>query len=660
MSNHGTLTLDGKHIYQWVDKLAPFLTGEHTLDEITASLSEDRKRMVTGLITGLVRQGFVKDVGDDRPHGLDAAELAAYESEIAFIDYYRDSAAHRFETFRAAKVLLAGSGRTVAALVQACLHTGSREIGLLLTGETATDRSRIDEYVAHARERDGRQTVTDVPVPEWSDGGLAAAIAGYDVVIHVSDKPMLDRARLFNRVCAGQGTLLVQAVVDGRNAWAGPLVTGGDGACWECAWLRVLGRDGAAAELADRPEVTPSEFLAGPTAAIVASQLMFEVFKHRTEAGPVETAGALVRFDLETLQSANHPVTRHPLCTAHETPAPRTEREFLDAVTALAGGPELTSDEFSTAAAACFDEETGLLASLDEGDFGQLPLKVSRAEYGNVALLPGFDREQAAAVEVATDFTEARERATRRACELYAASAADRRRLADGRVWGLDLTTGEAREIDAAEVFPVLRDVAPSAANAPGLSSGATWAEALGRALLAHTERVTLAELATATGPRPRVDSGAVRHTELATRYLTMLDALGVEVTVHDVTGTLGVPTFVSCVDGRPAGAATGFDPAVVFETVLERALRHHQARQQNWPAYAVGPAVPEFPERLRGDDTAAPGEAGPGDWDEAKTELVRRLGEAGHRPVAVPLDHDPVLTGVLPYVVNVVLVEEN
>ncbi|MEV0701783.1 TOMM precursor leader peptide-binding protein [Saccharopolyspora sp. NPDC050389] len=665
VSNHGTLTLDGKHIYQWVDKLAPFLTGAHTLDEITASLSEDRKRMVAELINGLVQKGFIKDVGDDRPHGLDDGVLAAYESEIAFIDYYQDSAAHRFQRFRESRVLLVGAGQTALALAQACLHAGLREVHVTITDEAATDRSRLDTYLEHARERDSTQSIVEHRAAvDDSVEECKAALGSFDAVIHVSDKPMLDRARRLNQACVELGTLFVQAIVDGDAAWVGPLVAPGDGACWECARLRVLGRrESGDAEFADRPDTTPSEFLAGPTAAIVANQLAFEVFKHRTEAGPVETADALVRLDLETLQSSNHQVTRHPLCTSHEAPAPRGESDFVAAVRELAAGPEITGETFSAAAAACFEPSTGLLASLDEGDFGQLPLKVSRAEYANVLLLPDFERHRAAAVEVATDFTEARERATRRACELYAASAVDRRRLSgsdEPRTWGLDLTTGAARSLPAADVFPALRGILPSEADLPGLASGFTWAEAVGRGLLALANRITVAEVAEAA--RPAVDPAAAPRTDRAERYWRMLDIVGVEVAIHDITGSLGVPTFAACVGSETVGCVSGFDIGQALEEVLEQALRHHQAQAGKWPRYAAGPTghLPELPAELRGPQAAVAAAARPDGWPEVQELLLSRLGAAGHRPVAVPLDHDPVLNRVLPYIVNVVLGEEN
>ncbi|OJF15581.1 TOMM precursor leader peptide-binding protein [Couchioplanes caeruleus] len=657
VSNHGTLTLEGRHVYQWVDKLAPFLTGEHTLEQITAGLSEQRRRMVENLIAGLLQKGFVKDVGADRGHDLDAGELAAFESEIAFIDYYQDSAAFRFQQFRESTVLLVGAGRSLVALVQACLQTGARQVRLTVTGEAETDRQRIAEHAERARRRDPRQSLTEQPTLD---------LDGVDVVIHVSDKPMLDRARAINRACRERGIALIQAVLVGDEAWIGPLVTGTAGACWECAWLRVLGRDEGSGEgkdggngcgFLDRAEAVTSEFLAGPTAAIVAHQAAFEIFKHVTGAGPLETDAAMVRIDLETLQSANHPVTAHPLCSVHGAEPVRSDADFLAAVRRLAEGAEISADAFSTAAAACFDERTGLLGSLDEGDWGQLPLKVSRAEYADALLRPGLDRERLAAVAVATDFTEARARATRRACELYAASAVRAGTGGDSLVQGWDLFGDDVRGVPATDAFPVLRGALPTVDDVPGLASGFTWDEAVSRGLLGWAARITLAEIGDATRPFPRVDVAAAGRTELVPRFLDMLDVLGVDPTVYDITGSLGVPTLIACAGTTSVGSASGYDRAALVEAVLEQALRHHQAEADKWPAYAIdGPSLlPRLPADLRGapadrDDDAVR------EWPEIRRELLARFRDGGHRPVVVPLDHDPVMHEVLPYIVNVVM----
>jgi putative thiazole-containing bacteriocin maturation protein len=291
ISNGGTLTLKGKQIYGWIDRIAPYLDGRRTLTEITSKLSENRRDIVVDLVRTLHKKGFVKDVAGDLAHGLDPEEQAAYVSEISFVDYYVDSAAHRFERFRNSRVLSVGSGLTFTALVQANLHSGLKRVLLATTAECATNGARHEEFLALAQRRDPKQALEEVAVFDANACIDANALGALTAVIHVADRSMLARARQLNRACVKQGKLLMQAVVRGDHAWLGPLVGPEHGdACWECAWLRLLGHEASKAEgdvFVDRPDTSVSEFLAGPTAAIIANQLSFEIFKCITGGGPL-------------------------------------------------------------------------------------------------------------------------------------------------------------------------------------------------------------------------------------------------------------------------------------------------------------------------------------------------------------------------------------
>lgn len=672
VSNRGTLTLEGRHVYQWVSRLAPHLNGTHTLTEITGSLPADKRDMVVNLVGALHDKGFIKDVTEDLPHHLDAAEEQLYASEIAFVDYYRDSAAYRFARFRESGVLAVGSGLTLTALVHAVLHAGVRDVEVLTTGEGPTDTARHAEYAKRARERDPKQSLVHLSAEARtaSPERLRDAVRRSDVVVHVSDRPMIARARMLGRLCAEQEKVLVQAVLVGDHAWIGPLAGPGvTGSCWECGWLRYLGHQGEGGvedEFTDRAGSVVSPFLAGPTAALVSNMLSFEVFKHVTGVGLLETEATMVDLDLETLQSERHAVRAHPLCGSHGAVAAQSESVFLDGVRQLSQGAEIGEEAFSTGAAELFDAKTGLLGRLEERDFDQTILRVSQATVASPLLMPG---RTLTAIGVGPDFSTARQHATRRACELYAAGTVDTRRLlpdgggdAPGSVWGYDPDADVARTVCATCVFPVLHGELPSERTAPGLASGFTWAEAVTRGLLAQCNLLTFAELDHASPPRATPEPGAIALTERAARYLRVFDLTGDRVEVHDVTGSLDIPTFVACVGDRAVACVCDVDVPHALEALLERAVQDHQARFTGQPDCAPR-ELPAAPPELRTAPldlgTASPTTSqhdGQHTWREKQQLVQRRLREGGWRPVVVPLDHDPVLNAALPYIVNVVL----
>lgn len=87
----GACTLKGAHSYEWLSRLAPHLTGEHTLDDLVGSLTADQRAMVEGLVGTLSEQRFVVDVVSEEPYQLDAEDQRVYAAEIAFIARFRYS-----------------------------------------------------------------------------------------------------------------------------------------------------------------------------------------------------------------------------------------------------------------------------------------------------------------------------------------------------------------------------------------------------------------------------------------------------------------------------------------------------------------------------------------------------------------------------------------
>jgi len=309
-----------------------------------------------------------------------------------------------------------------------------------------------------------------------------------------------------------------------------------------------------------------------------------------------------------------------------------------------------------------FDERTGPLGSLREHDFEQLPLKVCQAQVSNPMAIQALG-SPVIATAVAIDFAQARQRATQRACELYAASVVNRRRVAvqggggaaADEVWSYDLGAGTARTIRAGLVFPVLEGVPASHDTAPGLASGASWSEAVARGLLAHCTRLTIAELAPARTPFSLIELDSMPRTGNTARYMRLLAIAGESLSIYDVTGSLEVPTLAACLGDQTVCYVSGFEIPQAVEIAFEHAVQAYQARINDQPAYAPR-EVPALPRDLRGSGVTAHRSGPAPSWSELQDLLVRQLARAGWRPVVALLDHDPVIETVLPYLVNVVL----
>ncbi|MGH3693809.1 MAG: TOMM precursor leader peptide-binding protein [Pseudonocardiaceae bacterium] len=644
---------------------------------MTDGLSTDRAQMVDQLIEMLAGAGFVKDVEADRSHTLNPADTNAYAAEIAFIDYFCDSAAARFQEFRHARVVAVGSGQTLISLVAANLAVGLRNVEVLVTGECPTNLDRLHQHLEAARQRDPEQTLAVQTVMDWDDdeGAVRAALEPFEAVVHVSDRPMLARARMLDRICSPVGKVLIQAVVVGDQAWIGPLIGSDDkpGAGWESAWRRLQAtRTGPAARRAafaftDDPTARLSQYLTPPTAALVANHASFEVFKHLTGVPVLETRGQLLRVYLETLQTTAHRFRPHPSCLPTAQIVAPSPEALAETVERLAGSEPTDEQAFSQQVRNCFDEQLGLFTFLDEGEFQQLPLNVCHVTISNPALLTEPD-EPLAAVGFGTDMGMARRRAAQRACELYAVGVVDERRLVHdngqgAQVWGYDLAEDQPRKITAASVFPTLRGLAPSLHSAPWLASGFSWAEALATALNAVCQQLTVSALDLDGEPFPLIDLDAGVLDEQGARYVQILRTWDVPVAVYEVTGALQVPTFAFCAAEAAASPPTvayqsGVDVPGALRRGLEQTVASVQARVNHQPDYAP-PDVTDLPHRVRGVRPTMLHPSSPGDWVHQQQRLSAALVRQGYRVVVVPLDHDPALAAVLPYLVNLVVEPE-
>lgn len=616
-SNLGGSMLRGASTYEWIQRIAPMLDGSRTLGELCAAVPEQSRSALAKLILLLHGKGYVKNVLDDRPHTLSADLSKTYAANIAFVEYFTDSPELRFEHYRNATIVLAGSGPLLQALTNSQLRAGARTATLAPFAESPVDRDRIAEHLAAARDQDPDQNVAYVDSP---------LVDGARMVLHVADRPMIDRARRLPREALAAGASFAQVVLSGGEAWIGPVIgKDGNATAWESAWRRLcaLAPETVGADLADHPEVAPSEFLRGPTVALVANQLCFAAFRHLTGIDQGADSDQLIRFDLETLETGNHAFLPHPLALPVTPSDPA-------ALVALA---PVDDEELARRAVDCVDPRTGVFAEITERDYEQLPLFVSEVVVSDpVGLAGGVFPVYGSGENV----VESRQRAVRAAFERYAAIMVDARK--GETVSGLDVLTGEPVTVDASAVFP-----------ATTAASGTDWADAVRAAVVATANAEVAAVLASATAPFPRLDIDAAGLTARGARYLKLLGIVDQTFEVHDLSAALGLPTFAFSTPEDTVAHVSDLDVGVALEKGLEQTLLAYQAKAADQPAYAPSP-VPDLPAKLRGDLGTRPDSV-------CLEQVVGALTREGGRVVAVPLDHDPAIAALCPFVVRTVVV---
>ncbi|WP_017607925.1 YcaO-like family protein [Nocardiopsis xinjiangensis] len=636
LGNRGSFLMRGASVAAVVQRLVPHLDGRRSVAQLTAPLAEEHRKLVVELVDTLVRLDLVHGAedGHDAPH--DAARTPPENPDRAFVEHATGRGAAGHAAFLTARAVVAGPERLVSECAEVL-----RRAGLADTTPVALDLA-VDLGEDGARER-----VEDL-------------VPGADAcLVHVFGTHERARADQLARWCGDHGVASVQAMcaADGIYVRTG---APGDGPRWASVLRRLRG-----AEPTEHAERAEEWHLPEPGPRIIANQLALALFLRVT--GATSTTGHpgrgvvdLVRIDPHSLERHPHRVLEHPW----DRPArPRSRAEFADAVQRLREGGPLHAEGFSTRVMDAVDERFGPIRRVSEADLAQVPLRRARAE-------PAPATGAGAVTASGPDFASARRAAALRALGRYSSRMIDPRRAhltgpgharqdqdperlldllhageAEATVWGMRLTDGRPCPVDVRSVFPALGSPTGRDGDPVGLGAGLDWAEMVADGLLSQVRDLAVTEAVShRPGPLPDLvwpdGDGRIR------RGRRLLTALGHATAALDLTGTTGVPTVAVAVDGTIADVTSRPRLSDALGDAVQGALCAVQAGDVD--------RHPDLTRLLRLRGTTRPG---PVPHDLAGTDaVVAALARTGRAPVLVPLDHDPEVARICPYVANVVL----
>ncbi|MFE3658124.1 hypothetical protein [Streptomyces sp. NPDC059165] len=371
----GSFSVRGEGAYQLVSSLFAGLDGEHTLHDLYGNVPEKARRSVLSLVDALLRNGFIKEVSHPA-EPVPGWMRDRYATHLAFLEHHADRPVTRLQRVRTRRVLCAGRGTALRALLDALRDFGIAQVDVVADGDPDLAPVLGD-------------TAAQDPGARWRlhgdlgpDGPAAlaehSAVGGADVVLLAYDTACADElAEAQHALWARGHTVGVLARCGGFVAALAPGLR--TPWCWECVHRSVAAAAVGGAEGLG-PAVAP--------AAVGALRLAEHAFVRladveRYDRKPLTTVEPL------TPVVRNHVVAQHPLCPRH-TPAPHGAALLPDsasvpedAVRPDVPAPEdppsrvEVSDRIVAASARLTDPVTGPLLSLGEEDLGQLPLSAS-------------------------------------------------------------------------------------------------------------------------------------------------------------------------------------------------------------------------------------------------------------------------------------------
>lgn len=665
-SPHGSLLLRRPGAHVWLSRLAPFLTGEHTVHELVEALPAPAVAQVRWLVGELTRAGILHGPAPRRDgEEVPAQDRTRYPQHMAFLEYAGGAAAHRWQALRRCRWLLVGDGPVLPEVLRLGLQDGWRHVHVAARGPKAATRLRALAEAATAG-GDTEQLVR-VSDSERQQPPLADA----DMVVQITSAHQAQEADPIEHACAELGVPLAQVVLDEQEAWIGPVAEPRTGAA---ALRRRLVRD-ATSSAGPAPARCAATAVAAQ-AVRAATAFVTGLEQQCPAPGPASPRHA-VRVDLSQLTSSHHRVAPPP-----RTPTPPTEREDHAAQTlhAWAATPPLPPQEMWERITPLIDPRTGVLREVDAGDWAQHPLWTCAATAGR----PLPDQPGRWQTSGHGDTWElARDRAALAAVAGYAAYVETTAVPSHGapstgraQLWGLDLLDDRPRRVPVSSLWPEPATVKGStrAVFPPvGTAAAASWSQAVSAGLRARAQQVLTSRLRSAPAPLPAVDLRQPgRHSALH----DLLQATGTHMTCYDLTGVLEIPGYMVRTGNRTVALCCAARPEQALTDCLELALLAWQAQHYNEPGYhphageeartprpggAVAQPEDHTPGHAAGNTPSSP--KPPPLHDEEPQDdigaLAKRLDAHGLRAVAVPLHADPALAAAVPHLVHIALLTE-
>ncbi|GLB61606.1 putative thiazole-containing bacteriocin maturation protein [Cytobacillus sp. NCCP-133] len=405
-NNVSSFRMEGSMIDQWIQKLIPMFNGENTLGDLTAGLPGPHRNRVFEIAEVLYRNGFVRDVSQDHPHQLKDHVLKKYSSQIEFLESFGDSGAYRFQAYRQAKVLAAGSGPFFVSLVSSLIESGLQKVHMLITDPESTNRQRLKDIIEHARQTDPDVSVEEVTHQKDEDDSWEELIQPYDSILYVSDSGDVEELRVIHAVCGAEKKVFLPAIFYKQAGLAGPLVHPESEGCWESAWHRIH----QSAFCEDKQLHT----ISSTAGAMLANLIVFELFKEVTGLSSADQRNQFFLLNLETLEGNWHSFRPHPIVTG------KTAAEWVQDADLKIEQSSSRSDPNSLFLffSQLTSKESGIFHKWEEGDLKQLPL--AQCEVQAVDLLSEGPAELLPSI-VCTDLTheEARREAGLTGIEEY-------------------------------------------------------------------------------------------------------------------------------------------------------------------------------------------------------------------------------------------------
>lgn len=185
--------IKGRHLYALLDRLIPFLDGEHSLTSIVAQLDQKTAHIVQTLLQQLHRVNAVRDDTENRAVEVAPYALKAYHASLSYLERFTPHARQALNQVLTRPVCIVGSGSVVRTLAPALWESGVRH-GQIVLPEGDPLQAELYAYLSQAQDPHLNWRV--VPRPEGQTPALTIVVGTPQEVKRAAQGPDLAGHRI--------------------------------------------------------------------------------------------------------------------------------------------------------------------------------------------------------------------------------------------------------------------------------------------------------------------------------------------------------------------------------------------------------------------------------------------------------------------------------
>lgn len=346
-------------LYPFIEKLVPFLDGNHTLDQICGDVPHKYQKLVKTVIGHLESHGMVRDSSQDLTHHLSEKEQQTYYSVLSFLADRMDSPAYSFERYRNAKLLLVGEGRSLYTCIRALVSMGLKSVRLH-TGNILDNgwREKIERLMANRKNGDPMMELEKVSSLEKTDA--PSLILFVQDVFHPDECAFWHAYAKKNRI-----PILCGSFLRGYGL-LGPFYDGENDLDFFSAAVRIQDA---------HPDWKTASGANHAVLGVAGNYLAYETFKYFTGCMPMETLGHAVVVDPDTLESNRHRM----FIDRRASPRPDDANEIIRIMNDYRNvRANMSFQQYVDQAGILSHPHFGIVTDWGPADLVQVPLNVSR------------------------------------------------------------------------------------------------------------------------------------------------------------------------------------------------------------------------------------------------------------------------------------------